>query len=107
MGSGSAALAAALTAAVGGAQVLVLEKALVLGGTSAMSGAGTWIPANRRMLAAGYDDSPEEALGYIRSTAPRGWAETEDHLWRAFVETAPQMIEFLEAHSPLRFRLIE
>src|SRR5689334_13823342 len=90
MGSGSAALAAALTAAAGGATVLVLEKAPVLGGTSAMSGAGTWIPANHHMLAAGYVDSPEEALSYIRTTAPPGWAEKEGRLWQAFVEAAPR-----------------
>jgi 3-oxosteroid 1-dehydrogenase len=107
MGSGSAALAAALTAAAGGAEVMVLEKAPVLGGTSAMSGAGTWIPANHHMLAAGYADSPEQALTYIRATAPPGWAAAEDRLWQAFVEHAPRMLDFVERHSPLRFRLID
>src|SRR3954466_9667139 len=106
MGSGSAALAAALTAAVGGASVLVLEKAPVLGGTSAMSGAGTWIPANHHMLAAGHADSPEEALAYIRAAAPPGWREQEDALWRAFAENAPKMLALVERCSPLRFRLV-
>src|SRR4051812_25252570 len=106
MGSGSAALAAALTASVGGATVLVLEKAPVLGGTSAMSGGGTWTPANPHMLAAGHADSAEEALAYIRATAPAGWQEREDALWRAFVDNAPKMLAFVEAHSPLRFRQI-
>ena len=62
VGSGAAGLAAALTAAVGGARVIVLEKAAVLGGTTAMSGAGVWIPANHHMRAAGIEDSPDEAL---------------------------------------------
>ncbi|HYB54945.1 MAG TPA: FAD-binding protein, partial [Alphaproteobacteria bacterium] len=57
LGSGAAALSAALAAAVGGARVIVLEKAAVLGGTTAMSGAGTWVPANHHMLAAGMADS--------------------------------------------------
>ncbi len=80
VGSGAAGLAAALTAAVGGARVLVLEKSRLIGGTSAMSGAGTWVPANHHMLAAGLDDSPDQALTYLRATAPSGWQEQEDDL---------------------------
>ena len=106
LGSGSAALSAALAAAVGGARVIVLEKAAVLGGTTAMSGAGTWVPANHHMLAAGMADSKAEALTYLRATAPPGWRETENALWQAFVEAAPDMLAFLEAHSPLRFELV-
>ncbi|MBE9606750.1 FAD-dependent oxidoreductase [Acetobacteraceae bacterium H6797] len=105
LGSGSAGLTAALTAAVGGLAVTVLEKAEVLGGTSAMSGAGTWIPANHHAKAAGIEDSEEEALTYIRAAAPEGWAETEDALWQRFVSAAPEMLRFVEAHSPLRFAL--
>ncbi len=105
LGSGSAGLTAALAAAVGGLSVTVLEKAEVLGGTSAMSGAGTWIPASHHARAAGIEDSAEEALAYIRAAAPEGWAATEDALWQRFVEAAPEMLEFVEAHSPLRFAL--
>ena len=53
VGSGAAGLAAALAASVDGASVLVLEKSPVLGGTTAMSSAGTWVPANHHMRAAG------------------------------------------------------
>ena len=106
IGSGAAALAGALAAAVGGARVLVLEKSDRLGGTTAMSGAGTWIPANHHMLAGGLADSPEDALAYIRATAPEGWAAEEAPLWRALVEHAPAMLQFLEQHTPLRFELV-
>lgn len=105
-GSGAAGLTAALAAAAGGARVLVLEKAPVLGGTTAMSGAGTWVPANHHMLAAGLADSPDEALTYVRAVAPGGWAEIEEPLWRAFVASAPAMLQFVEAHSPLQFELV-
>ena len=107
VGSGAAGLAAALTAAVGGARVIVLEKAAVLGGTTAMSGAGVWIPANHHMLAAGIDDSVADALAYLRATAPPGWHNEEDELWRAFTAHAPDMLAFLEAHTPLRFELVQ
>ena len=105
LGSGSAGLTAALTAAVRGLSVTVLEKTDRLGGTTAMSGAGTWIPANHLAAAAGIEDSVEEALTYIRAAAPEGWAEAEEPLWRAFVEAAPEMLRFVEAHTPLRYAL--
>src|SRR5215216_2348107 len=100
VGSGAAGLAAALTAAVGGARVTVLEKAAVLGGTTAMSGAGIWIPANHHMRAAGLDDSPDEALAYLRATAPPGWQNAEEALWQAFAAHAPPMLALLEAQTP-------
>lgn len=105
LGSGSAGLTAALAAAKRGLSVTVLEKTGHVGGTTAMSGAGTWIPANHLAAEAGIEDSAEEALAYIRAAAPEGWAETEDPLWQAFVHTAPEMLRFVEANTPLRFAL--
>jgi 3-oxosteroid 1-dehydrogenase len=105
LGSGAAGLTAALTAAVAGLRVTVLEASDRLGGTSAMSGAGTWIPANHHAAAAGIADSAEEALAYLRAAAPEGWAAEEDALWQRLVEAAPAMLRFVEAHSPLRFAL--
>ncbi len=64
VGSGAAGLSAALAAAHDGARVLVLEKSRWLGGTTAMSGAGTWVPGNHHMKAAGIDDSPEETMSF-------------------------------------------
>lgn len=107
IGSGSAACAAALRAAKGGLRVLAVEKTEWLGGTSAMSGAGIWIPANHVARREGIADSRDEALNYLRATAPEGWARDEDALWQGFVEHAPRMLEFLEASTPLRLRLVE
>ena len=105
VGSGAAALSAALTAAHGGAQVLVLEKSDKVGGTSAMSGAGTWIPANHLARRAGIDDSEEDALTYLRATAPDGWAKSEDALWQSFVAAAPRALELIDELTPLEFEL--
>ena len=105
IGSGSAALSAALRAAAGGLSVLVLEKTAKLGGTSAMSGAGTWIPANHHAKAAGLNDSAEEALTYLRAAAPKGWQESEDALWQAFAGNAAATLAFIETQTPLQFRL--
>ncbi len=106
-GSGAAALTAALTAASGGLSVLIVEKSDRIGGTSAMSGAGTWIPANHLARAAGAADSAEEAMRYFRAASPAGWEDAEDALWRAFVANAAPMLEFVEQHSPLRYELID
>src|ERR1700761_3457409 len=96
VGSGAAGLAAALAASVDGAKGLVLEKSAVLGGTTAMSSAGTWVPDNHHMHAAGIDDSAAETLTYLRATAPPGWAKDEDTLWQALAEESAPMLRFLE-----------
>ncbi|MCB1501230.1 MAG: FAD-binding protein [Bauldia sp.] len=105
VGSGSAALSAALTTAVAGCRTLVLEKTDLVGGTSAMSGGGVWVPANHHARAAGIADSVKEALAYIRAASPPGWEETEAPLWQAFAEASPEMLAFVEAHTPLAFAL--
>jgi 3-oxosteroid 1-dehydrogenase len=107
VGSGSAALSAALRVCVAGLRCKVIEKSEWIGGTSAMSGAGTWIPANHHAIAAGLTDSVDEALTYLRSASPDGWLACEDHRWRAFALAAPRMLEFVESHSPLKFALTD
>lgn len=103
VGSGAAALVAALRAAKLGASVLVLEKTDKLGGTSAMSGGMTWIPANRLMREAGLADSEDDALTYIGATAPEGWAASEEPLWQAQVRSGPRMLDFVLDNSPVRY----
>ncbi len=103
IGSGAAGLSAALAASANGASVVILEKSTLLGGTTALSGGGTWIPCHHHMGEIGASDSPEEALRYIRAVSPEGWHNVEDALWVAFVEHAPRMLRFLEASTPLRF----
>jgi predicted oxidoreductase len=107
IGSGSAGLAAALRSAVAGLRVVILEKSGYLGGTSAMSGAGTWVPANHCAAEAGLADSPAEALQYLRAASPAGWEAHEDARWAAFAANAPRMLAFLEKVTPLRFALTQ
>ena len=107
VGSGAAGLSAALSAAVRGAEVMILEKSELLGGTSAMSGGGTWIPCNRLAREAGLHDTPDDAMRYLRAAAPEGWSGTDEPLWQSFVDHASAMVDFLEAHSKLRFQLVD
>lgn len=107
IGTGSAACAAALRAAKGGQKVLAVEKTEWLGGTSAMSGAGIWIAANHVATREGIGDSLDEALTYLRATAPKGWEEVEGPLWQAFAENGPKMLKFIEENTPLDLRVIQ
>lgn len=100
VGSGGAALTAATLAHDAGAEVLILEKADMLGGTTAVSGGGVWLPGNHVMKEAGYDDSREDALAYIRRVT--NGREPDPELLEVFVDTAPEMLRYLEDHTPLR-----
>jgi succinate dehydrogenase/fumarate reductase flavoprotein subunit len=100
LGSGAAGLTAATLAHDGGAEVLVLEKADLIGGTTGVSGGMPWIPMNRHMAEVGVSDSREEALGYIRRlTLGR---EPDQELIERYVDVAPEMLDYLEAKTPLR-----
>ena len=101
VGSGAAGLVAALRARQSGASVLLIEKSGELGGTSATSGGGIWIPCSP--LAAGVEghaDNPAEAFQYIRALAA-GWSD--DNLIHAYVEAAPRMLEWLHASTEIRY----
>ncbi|KAB8313803.1 FAD-dependent oxidoreductase [Erwinia endophytica] len=105
VGSGGAALSAALRSAAAGLSVIVAEKSVWLGGTTAMSGGATWVPVNHHARAAGIVDSSAEVMRYLSDSAPPGWAATESPLWQAFVDSAGEMLQFVEQHTPLRFAL--
>jgi 3-oxosteroid 1-dehydrogenase len=100
VGSGAGGQLAAITAADQGAQVVVIEKAPLYGGSSAMSGGAIWIPMSKHALAAGLQDSPEDAFQYIRALAA---PNVSDSLIRAYVKEAPAMLEWLEANTEARF----
>jgi len=85
VGSGAGALLAAIAAHDGGLRTLVIEKTNMVGGTSALSGGGIWIPVNDDMAKAGIQDSTDTAFGYVKRCA-RGLVS--DRRILAYVETA-------------------
>jgi 3-oxosteroid 1-dehydrogenase len=100
LGTGAAGLAAAIAAHDGGAEVLVLEKADLIGGTTGVSGGMPWVPCNRHLADVGVADSREEALAYIgRLTLGR---EPDPALIERYVDEAAGVIDYLEHHTPLR-----
>jgi succinate dehydrogenase/fumarate reductase flavoprotein subunit len=100
LGTGAAGLTAAVVAHDFGAQVAVYEKADLVGGTTAWSGGQVWIPNNPHMADHGIADSREKALTYILSLS-RGLLE--ERLVEAYVDAGPEMVEFLEAKTPVKF----
>lgn len=101
VGSGAAGLTAALAARLAGANVTVLEKSQVVGGTSALSGGLIWAPGNH-LEAENSKDSADLAFDYLRSVFGE---PPEPGLWSAHVRTIPHVVAQLEKYSRLRFRL--
>lgn len=96
VGSGGAGLAAAFTAAKAGAKVVLLERAQLFGGTTAWSGAFSWIPNNSLMKAAGIEDSREAALTYIKQLT---LGRVADERVEAYVEQAPKMVDWMTSEG--------
>lgn len=99
IGSGAAAMTAALVAHDRGGRALLIEKSDRYGGSSAMSGGSLWIPNNHLMLEVDLNDTPEDALTYLKAVT-RG-AVPEEKL-RAYVDEAPKMLAYLTDRTHLQ-----
>lgn len=93
VGTGAGGLVGALRAAENGLRVLVLEKADVCGGTTALSGAGLWAPANLHVLNAGQPDDLDLARTYLAHTVG---TRTSLGMQEAFLQAAAPTIAWLE-----------
>lgn len=90
IGSGTGQLAA-VRAADAGLTALVLEKQPTLGGTTAMSGGGIWIPDNYRMREEGVEDSLEDALEYMKLAT---FGQSETPLMEAYLANCNDMVAY-------------
>ncbi|MET7899213.1 FAD-binding protein [Streptomyces mirabilis] len=101
VGSGAGGMTAALTARHEGLDALIVEKAPVFGGTTALSGGGIWAPGADALLRDGYQPDPDGVLEYLRTITD---GLVSDDRLRAYVEQTPRMVDFLEGLSDeLRF----
>lgn len=91
VGAGAAGMTAAITGAALGLNVLLLESAPYVGGTTALSAGSVWIP--NTSLAADCGDDPEKAAAYLQATV--GNHAPED-IRSAFLVRGPEMIDFLQ-----------
>ncbi|MGW0582171.1 FAD-dependent oxidoreductase [Streptomyces sp. NPDC002920] len=92
VGSG-AGLVGAYAAASRGLRTLVIEKTEYVGGTTAYSGAGIWLPGNAAEQRAGIEDSPDAARPYLDAIVGEDSAAS---LREAFLQAGPPLIDELE-----------
>jgi 3-oxosteroid 1-dehydrogenase len=102
LGSGIAGLAGALAAHELGLRPLVLEKASTLGGGTVNSYGLIWVGQNHLARAAGYDDTRDETIAYMRFLG--GGSLDEDRM-STFVDRSPEALKFFEACG-VRFRVV-
>lgn len=100
IGSGAAGFSAALTAAAEGLDVVIIEKADVFGGTTAISGGAIWIPGSSHAKRMGADDSREKVTTYLKNLLGNHYS---GDLIETYLDAAPEAIDYLETHSHLRF----
>ncbi len=96
VGSGAAAVTTALAAHEGGLEPLIVESTDLLGGNSAISGGGVWMPNSHVMKRAGETDSYEEARTYFDDcVGDVGPASTPERR-HAYLSRGPEMVRWLE-----------
>lgn len=100
IGAGAGGLSTAITARKHGLDVIVVEKAEHFGGTTAFSGGVLWIPGNPHAGRNGALDSREAAREYLRNETG---AFFDEAAIEAFLDRAPEMVEFFERETAVRF----
>ena len=100
VGSGAGGMLCALAAADRHADVLIIEKEPLWGGTSATSGAGIWIPNSDVAKAAGFVDDLDDAFTYVRALSADN---VPDENIRAFVTNAAPMLRWLIDNTPIEY----
>jgi len=99
LGAGAGGMAAALSGAVLGLDVLLVEKSDKVGGTTARSAGSAWLPNSRHSPPG--SDSFEQALTYLRNAVGNRLNEARA---TAFLRAAPEVVALLEDNTALKLR---
>jgi len=99
VGAGAGGMAAAITGALRGLRVALLEKAPVVGGTTALSAGSLWVP-NSHHSPAGVDDVGQ-ARRYLEATVG---ARLRPELCETFLARGPEMVRVFEQHTAVVLR---
>ncbi len=98
VGAGAGGMTAALVAATLGLDVLLVEKAATVGGTTALSAGSVWVPGSHHAPPRTMRDN---ALRYLRAAIGN---RLRAPLADAFLAAGREMVRFLEQHSAVAFR---
>jgi len=100
-------MTAAITAAHAGLRTVVVEKAPVIGGTTASSGGEIWIPCSHHSKGLGQQvgesDTIEKARAYVQSQAGSAFDAARVD---AYLAHGPAMVEYIESKTALRFEAV-
>lgn len=96
VGSGGGGMTAALKAEAAGLSTLIVEKSAKFGGSTALSGGGIWVPGAPSQRRAGYSPDPDGVFDYLKTITD---GLVSDERLRAYVDAAPEMMDFLERSS--------
>lgn len=99
LGSSCGGLLAAIAGHDRGLRSAVLEASDLLGGGTARSNGGMWIPNSRHQKEAGHPDSKEIALAYIRSTS---FGRHDEDKASAFLDRGPETLDYVNTRTPLK-----
>jgi len=100
IGSGAGGLAAAVTAAALGLDVVVVEKESHFGGTTAWSGGWMWIPRNPLARAAGIEEDEATIRTYLRHELGGDYDEA---FVTTLLEQGPRMVSFFQRETAVDF----
>jgi 3-oxosteroid 1-dehydrogenase len=101
VGSGAGGMAAAMVAQDAGLNTLMVEKAPLFGGSTALSGGSMWVPGAPPQIRVGHRPDPDGVLGYLRQITA---GKVSDARLKAYVEVAPRMVQFIEDHTDAELR---
>ena len=100
VGAGAAGLAGAVTAAYHRLDVVVAEKAPVLGGATSWSGGWMWAPLNPLSQAEGIVEDVDGPRTYLKHALGEHYDEPRVE---ALLESSRHMVAFFEKHTALQF----
>jgi 3-oxosteroid 1-dehydrogenase len=103
VGSGIGGLAGAIAAHDSGLDVLILEKAAVIGGCTGYSYGQVWVPNNSVMRAAGLHDSDEAGMAYLEFISG-GFGEPD--MRKRYLEAGPEAVEYFAEKAGVQWKIV-